>query len=173
MSTVRSPRVCQDSLRCVTQNRVVTLRHLNSLLISTGQNVETAITFSLQVLGAVQISDTRIFILSLEVVATRVWLIARVDKVIGGATLILLSSVVIVNFALQNCVYFFILHLPHLIPFLISKVSLFSQVGVSILFFVELLGSCTLISLRKILIEPFALCTQMSLVEFLKDLPEM
>jgi hypothetical protein len=124
--TGRSARVCQDSLCCVAQDWVVTLRYLNPLLISTSQNVETAITLRLQVLRAVQVSHARVFILSLEVVAARVWLIARVNKVVGSATLILLSSVVIVNFALQNCVYFFILNLPHLISLLVSQIPFFS-----------------------------------------------
>lgn len=150
-------RVCQDSLRCVAQDRVVALWYLYSLLISTCQNVETAITLRLQVMRAVQVSCARILILSLEVMSTRVWFIIRVNKVVSSATLILLSSVVKVNFALQNCVYFFILNLPHLISLLISKVTFFSQVGVRILFFIELLGSCTLISLGEVFIKPFTL----------------
>lgn len=107
----------------------------------------TAVALGLEEVCAMEVPDLRIIILALQLGAAHIALIMCRDGVVSRATLVLFSSIKVVNFCLQRSLFSCVLYLTDLISLCIALIALLSQISVLVLFFVEILGSKTLISL--------------------------
>ena len=133
------------------------LRNLNSASVLTGENIVRPIALIIDVLGTHKCANTAVVIISLQVGAILVLIVAVVEQIVGGAALVFLSCIelVLLDFEHLCLLNIVCLHVFKSADF--SCVPLFSQVSPSILHMLELLMTNFLVCDGEIFIEALLL----------------
>ena len=133
------------------------LRNLNSASIFTRENIVRPIALIIDVLGTHKCANTAVVIISLQVGAILVLIVAVVEQIVGGAALVFLSCIelVLLDFEHLCLLNIVCLHVFKSADF--SCVPLFSQVSPSILHMLELLMTNFLVCNGEIFIETLLL----------------
>ena len=133
------------------------LRNLNTVPLLTGQDVVGAISLVVDVFGSHEGSYAAVFVILRQALSVLRSVVVEIEQVVGGSTLVLLSSVEVVSFHFDHLLALHI-HLFHAFKSVdFSVVSLFAQVGPLVLDVLELLGAHFLVCHREVLVESLLL----------------
>ena len=72
------------------------LRNLNPASVLAGENIVRPIALIIDVLGSHKCANTAVVVVSLQVVAVRVFIVVVVEEIVGSAALIFLSCIELV-----------------------------------------------------------------------------
>lgn len=111
----------------------------------------------MQILSAVQSSCVGVIISLLELLAAHVLLVGRGHEVIGSTALVLLSSVEMIGFRLQNGLFPLVANSSLVISLDFSLVAFLSEVSIFVLRLFELLGTGPLVSHCEVLVKSVGL----------------
>ena len=133
--------------------------NLDAIPLSTSEDVKSTIASIVQVLSTHQSSNSRLFIVLCKLLSILCLIIVEVKQIIGGASLILLSCIEVINLSLEDGILL-CLHLLHVFkPLDLAIESFFSTGVMSLLHLLELCISHFLISDCEILVESVLFCS--------------